>query len=273
MNEKPDVDPGMQSTKGLLVRGALDTFPLIVAATPFAILYGALALNNGLSFFAALSMSVFVFAGASQFVAVTLVGASAPVLIIIATVFVVNLRHILYSIRFMPNIKLLPKWQRIPMGFWMTDESFSVASRFIESEAPSDKQLHHYFWGSAIAMYLNWILFTYIGMLLGKYIPGVTNWGLDIAMVLAFIAIVVPLLKTKSHICCALVAVVSSIITMHWPYKIGLLFSSLLAIGVGVLINQWFLTKNNSVKEFGLKNKKIKDKEIENHKAKNESEL
>jgi 4-azaleucine resistance transporter AzlC len=263
MHKGPDVDLDKQSTKGLFARGALDTFPLIVAATPFAILYGALALNNGMSFVAALSMSIFVFAGASQFVAVTLVGASAPVLIIIATVFVVNLRHILYSIRFMPNIKSLPKWQRIPMGFWMTDESFSVASRFIDQDKPSDKQLHHYYWGSAIAMYLNWVLFTYIGMLLGQYMPSVTSWGLDIAMVLAFIAIVVPFLKTKSHICCVLVAVVSSVITMHWPYKIGLLFSSLLAISVGVLINKYYeikidLIKNTTVnknKDYSVKHK------------------
>ena len=228
-----------EQRKKLFIRGALDTFPLIVAAMPFAIVYGALALNSGLSFFAAFGMSVFVFAGASQFVAVTLVAASAPVLIIIATVFVVNLRHMLYSIRFMPTIKSLPKWQRIPMSFWMTDESFSVASRFIDQDAPSDKQLHSYYWGSAIAMYFNWVLFTYIGMLLGKFIPGVTGWGLDIAMVLAFIAIVIPLLKTKSHMCCALVAVVSAVITMHWPYKIGLLFSSLLAIAVGVIVNKY----------------------------------
>jgi 4-azaleucine resistance transporter AzlC len=243
MYKEPDEDIAKLMTTGLFARGALDTFPLIVAATPFAILYGALALNNGLSFIAALSMSIFVFAGASQFVAVTLVGANAPVLIIIVTVLVVNLRHILYSIRFMPKIKRLPKLQRIPMAFWMTDESFSVASRFIDQESPSDKQLQRYYWGSAVAMYLNWIFFTCIGMLLGQHIPSVTNWGLDIAMVLAFIAIVVPLLKTNSHICCALVAIVSSVITMHWPYKIGLLFSSMLAISVGVLIYKYYGTK------------------------------
>jgi len=97
-------------------------------------------------------------------------------------------------------------------------------------------------------MYLNWILFTYVGILLGQYIPSVTNWGLDIAMVLAFIAIVVPLLKSNSHICCALVAVVSSIITMHWPYKVGLLFASLLAISVGVLIDKYGGENSKSTK-------------------------
>ncbi|MFT6237491.1 MAG: putative branched-subunit amino acid permease, partial [Cellvibrionaceae bacterium] len=90
----------------------------------------------------------------------------------------------------MPKIKQLPKLQQIPMGFWMSDESFSVASRVIDQKTLSDKQLQRYYWGSAVAMYLNWMFFTYIGMLLGQYVLGVTNWGLDIAMVLAFIAIV-----------------------------------------------------------------------------------
>jgi predicted branched-subunit amino acid permease len=74
MYKEPNEDLVTPSTAGLFARGALEAFPLILAATPFAILYGALALNNGLSFIAALSMSIFVFAGASQFVAVTLVG-------------------------------------------------------------------------------------------------------------------------------------------------------------------------------------------------------
>jgi predicted branched-subunit amino acid permease len=148
----------------------------------------------------------------------------------------------------MPKIKQLPKLQQIPMGFWMSDESFSVASRVIDQKTLSDKQLQRYYWGSAVAMYLNWMFFTYIGMLLGQYVLGVTNWGLDIAMVLAFIAIVVLLLKTNSHICCAPVAIVSSVITMHWPYKIGLLFSSLLAVSVGGVIYKYYERKIEPIK-------------------------
>ncbi len=228
--------------KSYFLKGALDTLPLIIAAIPFAILYGALALLNGMSFLAALGMSIFVFAGASQFVAVTLIAASAPILIIIATVFVMNLRHMLYSISFMPKVKTLSKWQRIPMAFWMTDESFAATTQYADKESPTDEQFHYYFWGSAIAMYVNWVVFTYIGMTLGTYIPDMTKWGLDIAMVLAFIAIVVPSLKHKAHLLCALVAVVSAVVTFDWPHKTGLLFSSIVAIIVGVLVEK--LTNN-----------------------------
>lgn len=227
------------SHRQILIKGFIDTLPLILAMIPFAILYGALAINYGLSFAAAMGMSIFVFAGASQFVAATLVSAGTPLIIIIATVFIVNLRHILYSLTLMPKVKSLNKWLRIPMAFWMTDESFAVLSHHLRQE-PNDKEIHFYFWGSALGMYLNWNLFTLVGILLGQSIPDMTEWGLDIAMILAFIAIVVPSLKHKAHIACALSACLTAVITYDWPYKTGLLASSLLAIAVGVFLEKRF---------------------------------
>lgn len=229
METKPD--------QSLFLRGLIDTLPLIFAATPFAILYGALAINYGLSFAAAIGMSVFVYAGASQFVAATLVGAGTPILIIIATVFIVNLRHMLYSVALMPRVKSLHKGLRFFMAFWMTDESFAAVSRYLQRK-PTDQEFHRYFWGSAFGMYTNWIFFTWIGVVLGQTIPDMTTWGLDMAMVLAFIAIVVPSLKHHAHIACALTAGVAAILTYDWPFKTGLLISSILAIVVGFTLDK-----------------------------------
>jgi len=219
----------------LFLRGLIDTLPLIVACIPFAIVYGALAVDAGLSFSAAMGISIFVFAGASQFVAVTLIAASTPFLVIVVTVFIVNLRHLLYSLNLMRFAKPLTPWQRIPMAFWMTDESFAAVTRYLQQK-PTDQQLHQYYWGSAVGMYSNWIFFSGVGIYLGKAIPDMTSWGLDMAMVLAFTAIVVTSLKHRAHILCMIVAIVAAIITYDWPYKSGLLFSSLLAIAVGVWV-------------------------------------
>ncbi|MCS6825604.1 MAG: AzlC family ABC transporter permease, partial [Caldilinea sp.] len=79
-------------------RGVRATFPLVVGAIPFGIIFGALAVNSGLSATAAAAMSAFVFAGSSQFIAAGLVGGGAGVLLIVMTTFVVNLRHALYSV-------------------------------------------------------------------------------------------------------------------------------------------------------------------------------
>ncbi|MCP4020277.1 MAG: hypothetical protein GY729_00415 [Desulfobacteraceae bacterium] len=79
-------------------KGAKDTFPLIVGAIPFGIIFGTLAANSGLSFFAAMGMSLFVFAGSAQFIGIGLVSAGTGWVIIVLTTFVVNLRHLLYSV-------------------------------------------------------------------------------------------------------------------------------------------------------------------------------
>jgi predicted branched-subunit amino acid permease len=73
--------------------GARATLPLVVGAVPFGIIFGAVAVNSGLSAWATAALSLFVFAGASQFVAAGLVAGGAGLLVIILTTFVVNLRH------------------------------------------------------------------------------------------------------------------------------------------------------------------------------------
>ena len=81
------------------------TLPLMLGAMPFGLIYGALAVSSGFSFSAVMAMSVFVFAGSSQFIAVGLYAAHAPLMIIILVTFVVNLRHMLYSLSLLPFLK------------------------------------------------------------------------------------------------------------------------------------------------------------------------
>ena len=78
-------------------RGAIDTIPLIVGAIPFGIIYGTLSQSSDLSIYGALALSSIVFAGSSQFVALGLIASGSSIFIIIATTFLINLRHLLYS--------------------------------------------------------------------------------------------------------------------------------------------------------------------------------
>ena len=226
----------MNQKSNLFFRGARDIIPLIIAAAPFGIVYGALAQSNGLSILATMGMSLFVFAGSSQFVAVTLIGAGAAIPIIILTVFVVNLRHMLYAVSMMPYVAELPQKIRALMAFWLTDESYATLSRGLINE-PKMPQFHWYYFGGAFAMYFNWQFCTALGIYLGQEIPDLTKWGLDIAMVVAFVGIVVPILKNKAQWACAITAFFAALVTHSWPHQSGLLLSSLLAIAVGVLLS------------------------------------
>jgi len=222
--------------RAIFLAGMRDTFPLIVAAAPFGLVYGALAISQGLSEWLTMSMSLFVFAGASQFIAVTLLASSAAFPVILLTVFIVNLRHMLYAATFMKQVGQLSQWLRLPMAFWLTDETFAVVSNRLLRE-PKMTGFSWYYLGSCLAMYSNWILCTWLGLTLGQRLPDVTQWGLDVAMVVAFVGIVVPLLKHKAHWACAISAIIAATLTYHWPHQTGLLFSTFLAIGVGLLLD------------------------------------
>lgn len=215
--------------------GAWDSLPLIVAAVPFGVVYGALAVAGGLSEVMTMAMSLLVFAGSSQFIAVSLVAAATAAPVIVFTVFVVNLRHMLYSATLMNQMHKYPQWVRIPLAFWLTDETFAVVNNKL-SQRPSDRVFVWYFFGSALAMYSNWALCSFIGMRMGQQVPDLGSWGLEVAMVVAFVGIVVPSLQRPSHWVCAGVAAVSAVLTRDWPHQTGLLASGVFAITAGLMV-------------------------------------
>lgn len=221
----------------LFRKGWIDTLPLVVAAAPFGVLYGALAIDNGLSLWSVLGMSLLVYAGASQFIAVTLLASATALPIICLTVFIVNLRHMLYAATLMPHVRDISLPRRTLMAFWLTDETFAVVSQRLQSEVQRG-ELVWYYLGSALFMYSNWALCTLVGVTVGKQLPNMTSWGLDVAMVVAFISIVVPALKKFPQWACAAVAVVCSILMRDWPNQSGLMISSLLAVVTGMVLEK-----------------------------------
>ncbi len=218
--------------------GARDTLPLIVGAIPFGIIFGTLAVGSGLSVAATLGMSAFVFAGSAQFIAVGLVAAGTGWPLIVLTTFVVNLRHALYSATLAPFVSKLPQRWQIPLAFWLTDETFAVVAEKCTRFNPSP-ETRWYYLGSALAMYLNWQLCTFLGVTAGQMLPDATSWGLDFAMPVTFIGIVIPYLKNRAMVAATLVAGVSALATFYLPHKLGLMAATLAGIAAGVVVDRW----------------------------------
>jgi len=215
-------------------RGVRATFPLVVGAIPFGIIFGALAVNSGLSAGAAAAMSAFVFAGSSQFIAAGLVGSGAGILIIVVTTFVVNLRHSLYSVTLAPHMKHLPQRWLAPLGFWLTDESFLVvAERYRQHDASPFK--HWFFLGSAIFMYTNWQICTWIGIFAGQTLPNPAGWGLDFALIVTFIGMVAPGLRSRPVTASVLAAGVTALLLAELPNQLGLIVAALVGVAAGML--------------------------------------
>jgi 4-azaleucine resistance transporter AzlC len=213
-----------------------DTIPLVIGASPFGLIFGAIAVTSGLSPSGAMAMSLFVFAGSSQFIAAGLVASGAGVGIIVLTTFIVNLRHALYSATLAPHLKDLPQRWLAPLGFWLTDESFVVAARRFSQPDPSPFR-HWYLLGSAVFMYTNWQVWTYIGLRTGQAVPAeqVAGLGLDFAALATFTGMLVPLLRTRPMFFAALVGGVSAVLFYSLPGKIGLILASLLGVAAGVV--------------------------------------
>ncbi|WP_312225018.1 AzlC family ABC transporter permease [Stutzerimonas nitrititolerans] len=219
------------------LHGCRDILPLIVGAIPFGIIFGTLAVGAGLSAWQTMGMSLLVFAGSAQFIAVTLITGGVGALVVFLTTFVVNLRHALYSAAMQPFVRHLPSRWRVPLAFWLTDEAFAVIQhRYARDDGSPHK--HWFFLGAALTMYLSWQLATLAGIAFGQAVPNVAKWGLDFAMIATFIGIAVPMIRTRPQLASALVAGVVALLTWELPYKLGLIAAALAGIVVGVWLEQ-----------------------------------
>ncbi|MGX5218696.1 AzlC family ABC transporter permease [Pseudomonas segetis] len=218
-------------------QGVRDMLPMLLGAMPFGIIYGSLAVAAGLSPWQTLAMSVFVFAGSAQFIAISLLSSGVGLTVLLLTTFVVNLRHALYSASLQPFVRHLPARWRMGLAFWLTDEAFAVVQhRYALADQSLNK--HWYFLGAALAMYSNWLLCTVIGLVFGQSVPNLAEWGLDFAMLATFIGIVVPMLRNCPQVAAALVAAAVALACYDFPYKLGLMAAAFSGILVGVVLER-----------------------------------
>jgi len=213
--------------------GARDIIPLVIGAIPFGIIFGTLAMNSGISVPGAIALSALVFAGSSQFIAIGMISVGTAWPLIVLTTFVVNLRHLLYAMSLVPYVKHLPQRWKLAMAFWLTDEAFAIAIRRYETQRPHSLT-HWYYLGAALMMYVNWQLFTWVGIAVGQRIPNAAAWGLDFAMAVTFIGMIIPYLKTRPMAIAVIVAGAAALLTNPWPHKMGLMAASLLGILAGI---------------------------------------
>jgi len=235
-----------QQRRAEFVAGAKATIPLIVGAIPFGIIFGTLAEPSGLSALGALAMSLFVFAGSGQFIALGLLAAGAALPIIVATTFVVNLRHLLYAANLVPKVRHLPQRWRVMMAFGLTDETFAaVSNRYMGNDDVT--HAHWFYLGSIVAMYSNWQLCTALGVGLGELFPDMTNWGLDFAMSVTFIGMVVPYLRNTPMWAAVIVSGAMAMATVAMPHKLGLMVAALSGIAVGLSLHMLKQRREQSV--------------------------
>ncbi len=210
-----------------------DEAPILLGVVPFGLIYGALAMHAKLSIPASQAMSAIVFAGASQIIAAQLVAAGATGVVILVVVFVVNLRHALYSASMAPHVRhLSPPWKLL-LSYLLTDEAYAVTITHY-ARSGDEPHRHWYFLGAGLTLWSSWQVSTAAGIFVGAQIP--PSWPLDFVLPLTFIALVVPAIKDRSSLAAALLAGLVGVLALNFPYKTGLLLAAFVGILAGMLL-------------------------------------
>ncbi|MDP2733387.1 MAG: AzlC family ABC transporter permease [Hoeflea sp.] len=177
----------MSPSRSEFFQGVRASLPIVAAAAPFGMLFGALAVDNGLSVGEAVLMSGLVFAGASQMVGLELFSAHIAPWIIVLSVFAVNFRHVLYSAALGRRLGLMPGWHKAIAFFFLTDPQYAA------SEARADRKIPlrlTWYMGMALPIYVLWVLEAWVGALFGSLITDPAAFGIDFLLPIYFLGLV-----------------------------------------------------------------------------------
>ncbi|HJZ48033.1 MAG TPA: AzlC family ABC transporter permease [Roseiflexaceae bacterium] len=215
--------------------GFTATMPLWLGAAPFGAIYAVSALAAGLGWAQTLAMSLFVFAGASQFTAVGLFASGAAPLAIVLTTLIINARHALLAASLAPFVRETRPETKALLAFQLTDESYAIGMRrWLEGTGSLAYQF-----GANLSMYVVWQCSTIAGILLGNLIPNPAAYGLDLVFPLTFIGLLVPLLRERVSLAVALLAAALAIGgALLLPGSWYLLLAGIVASGIGAWLSR-----------------------------------
>ncbi len=220
----------------MVKKGFLDMLPLNLAVLPWGILCGSLAIQRDFSVLEALLMPLVVFAGSAQLVAIELMANNASLATILFTTFVISSRHFLYGLALRDKLKVLPTKWRYSLGFLLTDELFALSGN---SKAFVGKLRLIYALVAGGSFYLFWLLWNVTGIVAGSYLPDLTQLGLDFAIAVTFIALVVPTVTNLPMVITVAVAALLSVLFKLLHFELDLVVAAIIAMYCGYLTDRW----------------------------------
>lgn len=176
-----------------IVRGFWQCIPLGVSVGSYGLVFGLLASKAGLSLTQALVMSLTVFAGASQIIALDLWHSPLPITAILITTFIVNSRHVLMGAAIQPWVGQLSPFQAYGSLFFCADENWALSIKAFKSGEVDGGFLL----GSGLCIYVFWFATSWMGYLGGLIIPNPSTYGLDFAFTATFIVLALSLWHEK----------------------------------------------------------------------------
>lgn len=188
----PGTADGLQpSAKSEFWRGLRAALPVLIGFVPFALVLGAQATQKGLTALEVPLMTGLNFAGGSEFAAIQLWTSPPSLLLIVASTFLVNSRHLLMGAAMAPFIRHLSQRKTLAVLFLMCDESWALgladARKRLAQGLPAFSV--PYYFAVAVSFYLTWVLCTGVGAVLGPWMGDIRVYGFDMAFPAVFLVL------------------------------------------------------------------------------------
>jgi 4-azaleucine resistance transporter AzlC len=219
-----------------VLTGISQAAPIALGYVPIGIAFGILAQEADIAASNTLLMSLLVFAGSSQLIAVGMVKAGSPALSIIIATFVVNLRHLLMSAAISPFLNRLHKGELAAFAYQLTDETFAVHSTRFASIGPNKAEA----FTTNVSSQLAWVLGTWLGIVLGQRISDAKHLALDYALPAMFVALLV--LQIKDRILVAVAFLSGSLavgLLLIGVDQWHVILATLIGASIGVGLEKW----------------------------------
>ena len=222
------------SPRAEFLAGSREVAPSLAGTIPFGLVVGVASVAAGLSAMQTVVLSIAAFSGIAQLIACQLIAVQSPVLLTMTAAAVVSLRLLMYSAALAPHLAHLDRRWRLLLAYVMTDQSFAMTVR--RYEEPGERRWKHWhFVGSATTLYVSWQLAVVAGVIAGASVP--TDWSLDFVVVLTFIALLVPVVRTRADLAAAVVAGALALVAAGLPYRLSLIAGSVAGIAVGMALD------------------------------------
>ena len=219
----------------LFYKGVIAALPIIFGYYFIGFAAGALAARAGLSVLEVVLLSLLVFAGSAQFVFSPLYTGSATVLVF--TIFLLNLRHLLYSIAFLPFVRKLSRKSRFAIGTQLTDETFAFASSLLKS--PLEKP--YWMFGLNISSYLSWCIGNTTGAWIGHSVDSSNLFGVEFGFAAMFAGLLVmQIIASKKLLPLCIVIILAAVVMVALeaikPHPANIVITTVVVATIGMFL-------------------------------------
>ena len=187
----------------------LNTLPVMAGYMVLGIGFGIIASKNGMGIFIPVLMSIFIYAGSMQYVAVSLITSGATFIATALTTLMVNARHLFYGITMIDKYKKTGK-KKPYLIFALTDETYSLVC---SGKSPEDTDFRKYAFLVSLFNHIYWVLGTLIGSVAGASIS-FNSKGVDFAMTALFISVFTEQWKSTNNHIPAITGVLASVFSL-----------------------------------------------------------